>query len=501
MIINFKSFICFFVLTLGAVLFAPESYAIDDDSMPSGRYIDNFAIKNSIIISDIFDEVISQHSMFDRSIYSDCGYFSYITKGITVSDYNGNQGSRTFDDWVLVTILFPENINFKGTIYVGTRSFGVDPINNVQPNNNYANDTQVRSILCISSITGGGDSQFVNLAFSVECFNFDANVRLPYNDSYRPTLYFNFSNEYGGNAIFDMGGSIPSYGSIDSISSAGLLSELYDISFVVEGVSDDKHSSLISRSLDVTPFAVVDDTGYNLIYLEVPQLETKLYHNDVVWGYYLFRPRYDTDKYFFNGLKLSFAYDPLQDTSDLTSYPDSSFFETSVNSQPISPNSGLTVNSMSFLFGGSVHTYSNRVLIGYDYSSTDNNLYPTFMFHSIATCNRFSVGSFCYNFDDSGLMVVDEQGNATPATEDDKDDLADNGNDRNENTKSELGFVPRSVRFNTLNDGFSWENSGVYDFSSVGSLLGSLFSNSFILTIATACCVVGLIGYVLYGKN
>lgn len=289
---------------------------------------------------------------------------------------------------------------------------------------------------------------------------------------------------------------------ITSISSAGLLSELYDVSFVVEGVSDDKHSSLISRSLAVTPTAVVDDTGYNLIYLEVPQLGTDLYHNDVIWGYYLFRPRYDTDKYFFNGLKLSFAYDSLQDTSDLTSYPASSFFGASVNSQPLSPNGGLTVNSMSFLFGGSVHTYSNRFLNGYDYSSSDSNLYPTFMFHTIATCNRYSAGSFCYNFDDSGLMIVDEQGNAYVATDDDKDDLADDGNNRNDDTKEELGFVPRAVNYPSLVQNFDYNaDFSQYDFSGSKSLFDIIFEHEYIMSIFFMSIVFGILGYVLFGKG
>lgn len=341
--------------------------------------------------------------------------------------------------------------------------------------------------------------------------------------SYSNTFYYyadNFSNtvfplDYYGNfpdvnmigfsdysyADYHYIGSATKYGSVTSISNAGLLNELYDITFTIQGVSVPEFNNLISRVYSVAPVAVRDDSGYNLISLQCPQMQIN--EDVVIWGYYLFKPRYP-DKYYFDGLKLSFGFDTLN-TDDLGSeiplYPDKNFYELSYNNTPVKSSGILTINSISFFYGSQIRSANNRELQIYDFSSDDNDLYPVFMFHSIGSVNMFSLGSFCYNFDSSGLYKFDENNNRVKVDDDEKEELSEKGKERADDTNNKLGYIPVSLSLNKLNDGFSWDNSQTYDFSSVAELLGSIFAQPFIIALMTACAVVGLIGLVLYGKR
>lgn len=291
------------------------------------------------------------------------------------------------------------------------------------------------------------------------------------------------------------------YGSIDSISDAGLLAELYDITFTVQGVSSDNYSNLISRVYAVAPVAVRDDSGYNLISLQCPQMQIN--EDVVIWGYYLFRPRY-SDDYYFDGLKLSFGYDALNDSdigTELSIYPSDDFYSLSVNNNPVRNSGILTVNSISFIYGTQIRTAYNREFSIFDFSSSESNLYPVFMFHSIGSVNIYSLGSFCYNFYDSGLYKLDDNDNPVKVDDEEKHKLSEAGNDRSHKLIDELGYIPVNLHLNTLNDGFEWNNTQTYDFTSVADLLGSIFAQPFIVTLMTACAVVGLIGLVLYGKR
>lgn len=357
---------------------------------------------------------------------------------------------------------------------------------------------------------GSGMSSFYYYYTSGGNITFGGNRNAPYFNFVKNGInYTNFTSISSSNVAFTLyfmldswgDNSATKYGYIDSVSDAGLLSELYDITFTVQGVSSEDYNNLVSRVYAVAPVAVRDDSGYNMISLQCPQMQIN--EDIVVWGYYLFKPRY-SDLYFFDGLKLSFGYDPLNDSdlgSELPLYPTSDYYGLFVDNNPVRSSGLLTVNSISFIYGTQIRSANNREYSIYDYNSNDDDLYPTFMLHSIGSINMYSLGSICYNFDDSGLSKLDDNDNIVKIDNATKLELSEKGNNRAKQLIDELGYIPVTLNLHGLNDNFQWDNSQTYDFSSVSELLGSIFVQPFIVTLMTACAVVGLIGLVLYGKR
>lgn len=283
--------------------------------------------------------------------------------------------------------------------------------------------------------------------------------------------------------------------SISSVSDAGLLAELYDITFTPTKIMPENASfPLLNQELAVAPIAVVDDTGYNLISLQVPQLG---YYTDiVVFGDYKFTPR-DVSKYSFDKLTLSFGVDKLNTndeeyTGDITNDD----FACTFAGWDL-PENTLTVNSLSFIFNTKIQNYSNIELAVFDFTTNTQGSYPAGTFSSIGSTNIKSAGSFCYNFT---FEAVNDVQNQTPLTPEELDDLSKSGRERTTKVVTQFGYVPREFTANTLDVDFGdWQPTD-YDFSAANGLL-SILLNNFIIDIILACVSIGIVGLILYGKQ
>ena len=285
---------------------------------------------------------------------------------------------------------------------------------------------------------------------------------------------------------------------VDNPSSLGMLRKMYDIFFVPEYCSSSAGDALLNKSYPVVLVDVQSDTGYNMISLQVPDLYIK---KDVVfYGRYRLKSR-ESDTYYFHQLKFSLASElPVVSEEDIEQgfyLVDNVYYRLAVDSNTITNSSSLTVNSLSFLYNTTYVYYTNRSLTTFDYSS-NNDVYPDdIYFYGVGSINGFSSGSFLFNFEYGSLNNVSDD---SPVPPEDIPDLEKEGRDDNDDTRDKTPYIPQSVLYPALDDNFNWSDSGDYDFSSVSDVLEWFFFNDFIFKIALACCVVGLIGYVLYGK-
>ena len=285
---------------------------------------------------------------------------------------------------------------------------------------------------------------------------------------------------------------------VDNPSSLGMLRKMYDIFFVPEYCSSSAGDVLLNKSYPVVLVDVQSDTGYNLISLQVPDLYIK---KDVVfYGRYRLKSR-ESDKYYFHQLKFSLATEkPVVSEEDIDQgfyLMDDVYYRLNVDNNIITNSSSLSVNSLSFLYNTTYVNYTNRSLTTFDYSS-NNDVYPDdVFFYGVGSINGYSSGSFLFNFEYGSLNNVSDD---SPVSPEDIPDLEKQGREDNDDTRGKTPYIPQSVLYPALDDNFVWSDSGDYDFSSVSDVLEWFFFNDFIFKIALACCVVGLVGYVLYGK-
>lgn len=436
----------FLFFVVGLIFSAPKAYAYDfPESVPSD-------------VSEQLNETIEH---FNIDFTDDWGYLYFI--GQTVQ---GDDSPRV--------MIFPDKTK---TVEFGT--------------NRLVYDNNTSSLWYLSYCSWTGDP-------------------LSFITSYDGTFYSSSNGSLYGNidsSLVSIGSffsdyiSIDStqYGSVDSISNAGLLARMYDITFTPT-ISFPANSSLLNQSFKAVPVAVRDDTGYNVISLQVPQLGA--YADTIFYGQFHLKPHFTSSEYYFNSFKMSFGSDPLNENDDIyddTITSDMFHLLVDINGTVSVPSSKImTVNSLSFFYNTKIQDYSNREFVIFDYSSDDDNLYPDFRFEGIGSINIYSAGTIVYNCDFSGLFDVSEN---APATPDKVKKLSDEGNDDSSDTVDTLGYIPRDVSYPDFNQGFDIGNPDIPDFSVLGNIFSFMFENRVIRVMLINCLLVGLAGFVLYGKK
>ena len=310
--------------------------------------------------------------------------------------------------------------------------------------------------------------------------------------NYQPTTY----TPQGAFLVLDASAS--SVSEVVNYSDINLFSGFYDITFEPLAASNDSTTAqkFLNHSYPCYLTGVLSDNGFNMASIQCPALAESV--DTCFYGIVSFN-KSKGSAYSFDDFTLSFTTDLPSDADiiapDADDYPllkrydGSSFVE---YNNVVS----MTVNSMRFINNSNTTvSYSMRELSSIDYRASSSS-YDGFVFYCSINSNIYSSGSFVYNF-----TYSDVKNNGTSLDELDKDDVADEGKKKNAKTKKDYAYFPRYNTYNPLNDSFDWNDSGDYDFSIVSDLLGWFFENSFILTLVTACCVVGLVGYVLYGKR
>lgn len=283
----------------------------------------------------------------------------------------------------------------------------------------------------------------------------------------------------------------------DSYSDMNLLADFYTVTFTPEyaSVSTTIGDSLIGNTYPCVFNKVRSDNGYDMISIQCMPLAVA---SDVVfYGKYTFHLGHNSS-YTFDNLKLSFCTDIPREQPDEPNFyiPDDSFFKLELLDDTVFRPLSFTVNSLTFTNNSNrIVSYSNRVFTAFDYSKTGNS-YPMFFFSGCANSNMYSAGSFIYNFKYDNVVH-----SGTNLDDDDIEEQRKKGKKKNDDERENSAYVPTYINYSTLNDSFSFDDRGNFDFSSVSDVLGWFFRNSFILTLVMACCIVGMIGYVLYGKR
>lgn len=287
---------------------------------------------------------------------------------------------------------------------------------------------------------------------------------------------------------------------VESSSDLGLFSAFYNITFTpLYASSDDTYvQSCIGNIYPCYLTDVSSDNGYTMLALQCGALAK---HQDVVfYGEYHFNLRKQSS-YLLDDMSLSFATDVPYEPDDSDFFiPSSSFFKVGLLDNPpdgtdLTRSVPFTVSKLSFLNASNkVVSYNSREMIAFDYK-TDTSVYPYITFWACCNANMYSAGSFVYNFDYSDIT-----NGGTSLTPDEIDDLEDEGESENDDTRQKTVYIPKYVEYPSDRVTFDDPSIPDYDFATLGDVFRKLF-NDYIIEMMIACASIGLLGYVLFGRR
>ena len=323
--------------------------------------------------------------------------------------------------------------------------------------------------------------------------------RVDYDDNFLFTNMPIDSNETTG--IVGIGSFAPSFGSVESISDAGLIYRLYDISFYVNDASTTAEGAadLIGNTYPCVVTSVRDNSGYNLVSLQCPSLQG--YEGVCFYGQFRFVPKVEQRYYFRN---LSFALgtkkvnaEDLEDTTPHANVPLDEFYCLVVGQDTITSNVFLTVDDIKFFAYNRVEEFRNHTLTVFDYSE-DNLRAPPFTFYAVGSINMYSPGSFILNFRYSSIYDAVSQ---RDLTDDEIAELSEEGFEQNQRQKAVLGYTPTYSKSYAPDTSFNADFSFTHEWSAMLSDVMDMFFQPFIITAVVAMLSVALIAYAIFGKR
>jgi len=482
-----KSLLLIFLLTLGAVLFAPKCYAETNDvsldfndpidTWPGGNDIAEqiFAKGDELLDGGTIIKLVTVYESTSDTLYG----YTMLKVDVPVSDlkfYVNSYGifcisPNGFNEWRFA----------RGYYRVYKASSGGEPILDLPSRSSELSSPRRVSVDGVyyyqipQTNIRGDNTRYINFkGRTLKSSNFESTPYQPV----EPLLFNDNST-------------------VDNNSDLGLLSDLYNISFTVTFCDKEE---FVGKTYPVILKEIQSDNGYNMISLQVPALtplsDPRVYKDTALtcFGYYHFSPSYGTKK--LDNMTLSFCSDfkPIIDSPDLQA--PSNYPYLLIDDRPVLSKVSMTVNHLSFIYSNNSLSFNNRELTAIDYRNGGRVL-PDFKFYSNGTINRDICGSFIYNFTYSSIYDEDLE---RDLDKEEVDKMAKDGSDKNNDTRDKVAYVPKILNNPNLNVIYGYDPSFDYDFSGVSPLLGGLFHN-YVTTVVVMSIMIGILGYVLFGKE